>query len=391
MAFPQGTYVYRTNPDPYDQIIVLSQKVINAGFKTMWQLAQAEDDSPLKHFYKSIHGQYIDSDVGIPSIKLHVGSKEPMLYFLLSLTKGKFSVYESDESDVTVDWDIKDWVLAFNVTINQKQVAKDSEEYKRFKDRASLPESDFSLAQLFIDSSSSTSFNRDLTTFGEHSLDQLTTAASASVIEFINHWVIVMHESGGSILGYSAQREQGTSELNKYAPSFPPTGIDYATYPWRGDDGSGPDKDGQDQNALSYLMVSDFRNLPSEGAIPYTGAWVDGYSRGASFCMSRTLFWKWLLPVMREVVKAMTPIPETPYVVYNGTPKDAPYGNGYKWHIGDASAPYYDYKWVPSGQATWKATSPRKETSNRATDTHDSTDYEVVSESSMLVPQLQFT
>lgn len=119
MVSPQDTYASKTNPDPYDQIIVLSQKVINAGFKTMWKLAQADDDSPLKHFKKSIHGQYIDSDVGVPSVRLHVGSKEPMLHFLLSLTKGKLSVYESDESEDALEWDIKNWVLAFNVTISR--------------------------------------------------------------------------------------------------------------------------------------------------------------------------------------------------------------------------------------------------------------------------------
>ncbi|KAI4862027.1 hypothetical protein F4820DRAFT_464061 [Hypoxylon rubiginosum] len=215
MVSPQDTYASKTNPDPYDQIIVLSQKVINAGFKTMWKLAQADDDSPLKHFKKSIHGQYIDSDVGVPSVRLHVGSKEPMLHFLLSLTKGKLSVYESDESEDALEWDIKNWVLAFNVTINQKQVTKASDEYKKFQKRASLPESDFSLAQLFIDSSSSTSFNQDLTTFGEHSLDQLTPEARATVIEFINHWVTVMRESGSSILGYSAQREKGPNERER--------------------------------------------------------------------------------------------------------------------------------------------------------------------------------
>lgn len=142
---------------------------------------------------------------------------------------------------------------------------------------------------------------------------------------------------------------------------------------------------------MSYLMMSDFRNLPAQGAIPYTGPWVDGDSRGGSFCMSRALLWGWLLPVMREVVIAMTPVPETPYAVYNGTPPDMPYATQDKWHIGDSSAGDDDYKWVPNGQATWKATTPRKVTSKKATDTHDANDYEVVSESSMLVPQLQFT
>lgn len=82
-------------------------------------MAQGDDDSPLTHFKKSTHGEYIDSDVGAPSVALHVESKDPMLFFLLSLTKGKLAVYENDESEDLLEWDIKDWVLAFNVTIGK--------------------------------------------------------------------------------------------------------------------------------------------------------------------------------------------------------------------------------------------------------------------------------
>lgn len=119
MSSSQDTYVSNTSPLPYHQIIVLSQKVINAGFKNMWKLAQGDLDTPLKHFKKTIHGEYIDSDVGVPSVEIHVESREPMLYFLLSLTKGKLAVYSSDTSDDLLKWDIKDWVLAFNVVISE--------------------------------------------------------------------------------------------------------------------------------------------------------------------------------------------------------------------------------------------------------------------------------
>lgn len=54
----------------------------------------------------------------------------------------------------------------------------------------------------------STKFNPDLTSFGEHNFNELTPAAKASVLQFIDHWIKVMSESGSSILGYSAQREQ---------------------------------------------------------------------------------------------------------------------------------------------------------------------------------------
>ncbi|KAM0095801.1 hypothetical protein ACP6JD_000611 [Aspergillus fumigatus] len=391
MASSQDNFVSKTNPDPYDQIIVLSQKVINAGFKNMWKLAQGDDDSPLTHFKKSIHGEYIEADVGIPSVKLHVESREPMLYFLLALKNGEMAVYESDDSDTLFKWDIKDWVLAFNVVINQKKITKDSEEYRKFKERAGLPESNFSLAQLFIDASSSTKFNPDLTSFGEHNLNELTPAAKASVLQFIDHWIKVMSESGSSILGYSAQREQvnGGDErkefwdatnakvraVNEYAPSFPPTSIDYFCYPWRGVDGSGANKDDQDSNALAYLLMSDFKNPPAEGSIQYSGPWVDGDDRVASFCMNRALFWNWMLPIARQVVVAMTPVPETPYVSYAGTPPDMPWRTRPRYHIGDTNASANDYKWVPNPSGGWSTSMPMKFTWDKVTVPHNSNDW----------------
>ncbi|KEY75552.1 hypothetical protein BA78_0796 [Aspergillus fumigatus] len=355
IASSQDNFVSRTNPDPYDQIIVLSQKVINAGFKNMWKLAQGDDDSPLTHFKKSIHGEYIEADVGIPSVKLHVESREPMLYFLLALKNGEMAVYESDDSDTLFKWDIKDWVLAFNVVINQKKITKDSEEYRKFKERAGLPESNFSLAQLFIDASSSTKFNPDLTSFGEHNLNELTPAAKASVLQFIDHWIKVMSESGSSILGYSAQREQvnGGDEL----------------------DGSGANKDDQDSNALAYLLMSDFKNPPAEGSIQYSGPWVDGDDRVASFCMNRALFWNWMLPTARQVVVAMTPVPETPYVSYAGTPPDMPWRTRPRYHIGDTNASANDYKWVPNPSGGWSTSMPMKFKWDKVTVPHNSNDW----------------
>ncbi|KAI1490629.1 hypothetical protein F5X96DRAFT_669502 [Biscogniauxia mediterranea] len=373
----QDSYVTDTSPYPYDQIIVLSQKVINAGFKNMWKIAQGDDDSPLKHFKKTSHGEYIDSDVGVPSVKVHVESRGPILYFLLSLTRGELVVYENDDSDNLLKFDIKDWILAFNVYINQKKITKDSDKYKEFKKRAGLPESNFSLVQLFIDSSSK--FNEALTTFGDHSLDGLTPSTRARVIDFITNWLLVMSQEGNSILGYSAQREEN-DELNKYAPSFPPTSIDYFPYPWLGASGNGSAKDGQDENSLSYLMMSNFTSRPAQGAIPYTGPWTNGGSRGASFCMGRPLFWGWLLSLMRKLSMAMTPIPEEPYVAYVGKPDDMPWRYGWTWHIGDSDAKDDDYKWIPSGQNAWQAKSSDKYSFSRADHPHEKNDYETAEE-----------
>ncbi|PYH40188.1 uncharacterized protein BP01DRAFT_370097 [Aspergillus saccharolyticus JOP 1030-1] len=367
MSSSQDSFIANTSPDPYDQIIVLSQKVINAGFNSMWKLAQGDDESPLTHFHKSIHGESIDATVGPPSVQLHVESHEPMLYFLLALKTGTIILYKSQESDDTISLAVNNWVLAFNVVINQKKITKDSDEYKQFKERAGLPESNFSLAQLFIDSSSSTKFNVDLSNTGDTKLDDLSGDSRASLLTFIDHWIKGMSENGKNILGWSAQREhsKAADELNPYAPSFPPTSIDYFCYPWRGTNGQGSNQDNQDDNALSYLLMSDFKNPPAEGAIAYTGPWVDHASgRDASFCMSRTLFWGWMLPLVRQVVVAMTPMPDKPYVEYVGTPSDTPWSFGARYHVGDSGASDSDYQWVPNGNNGWSTSTADKSSSS---------------------------
>ncbi|PYH77439.1 hypothetical protein BO82DRAFT_423674 [Aspergillus uvarum CBS 121591] len=348
MSSSQEYYVNNTSPDPYDQIIVLSQKVINAGFKNMWKLAQGEDEGPLTHFHKSIHGESIDATVGAPSVQLHVESREPMLYFLLALRTGKVVLYKSQESDDTIELDIDNWVLAFDVVINQKKISKDSDEYKKFKERAGLPESNFSLAQLFIDSSSSTKFNEDITTLGKAKLSDLSGDSRASLLRFIDHWIKGMSENGKSILGYSAQREVSKSADERKRASH------------------GSNKDYQDDNAMSYLLMSNFKNPPAEGAMGYTGPWVDGAGdRGASSCMSRTLFWEWMLPLARQVVVAMTPVPDTPYLEWVGTPADTPYGFWTRYHIGDAGASDSSYKWVPNAYGGWSTSTEDKSTAKK--------------------------
>lgn len=176
--------------------------------------------------------------------------------------------------------------------------------------------------------------------------------------------------------------------VNEYAPSFPPTSIDYVPYPWLGDNGNGSEQDGQDQNSLSYLMMSKFESPPRPVGMPYTGPWTDEGNRKASFCTSERLFWGWLHPLMRKLSRAMTPIPEKPYLENTGIPPDRPWHFQPMWHIGDSDAPDDDYKWVASDQTTWKATTPTKSSFSTAEDPNNEKDREIAKESSMLMSQL---
>lgn len=117
-----GNIFSSTDPSPYDQVIILSQKTINDSFKNMWELAQLDDDSPLKHFKIKIRGgSFLEVDIGQPSVELCVTVSDPMLYFKLKMASGKLKLYlsDDDEDESAVEWDVKNWVFAFSVTIGE--------------------------------------------------------------------------------------------------------------------------------------------------------------------------------------------------------------------------------------------------------------------------------
>lgn len=180
-----GSYINSTDSSPWDQMIVVSQKVINESFQNMWQLAQLDDAaSPLKHYERTTRaGEYLKFDVGVPSVQLQTVPKDELLYFMLRMTGGSCFIYLTDDEndDTHIDWEINDWVFAFSVDIGesisffprhschqldiliiflaQKTVDKESQEYQDFKNRSGLLNWDFSLACLFIDTSCKCSLN----------------------------------------------------------------------------------------------------------------------------------------------------------------------------------------------------------------------------------------
>jgi hypothetical protein len=110
---------HRTNPNPYDQIIVLSQKTINDELYNMW--AVAPDDSPLLSY--SLHlrdGQTLDCQLDAPVISLQVNNQESVqLYYYLKMLSGTLKLYVSnDPADLTMkSFDTTDWSIAVPVKI----------------------------------------------------------------------------------------------------------------------------------------------------------------------------------------------------------------------------------------------------------------------------------
>ena len=118
-----SSLIEKTNPEPYEQIIVLCQKMINEAFNNMWMLA--DDDSPLSHFkYKNRAGEYIDTDLGPPKVQLVVTTDDPQLYYLLAMSQGSLKIYTTDDADdpADIEWTIDGWIFAFSVKIGKRDL-----------------------------------------------------------------------------------------------------------------------------------------------------------------------------------------------------------------------------------------------------------------------------
>lgn len=116
------SYINSTDSSPWDQMIVLSQKVINDSFQNMWEKAQLDGDSPLSHYERTNRSQeYLKFDVGAPTVELQVVPKDQLLFFKLHMKSGSCFIYLSEDpnDDRSIDWQINDWVFAFSVSIGK--------------------------------------------------------------------------------------------------------------------------------------------------------------------------------------------------------------------------------------------------------------------------------
>lgn len=166
--------------------------------------------------------------------------------------------------------------------------------------------------------------------------------------------------------------------MNEYAPTFPPTSIDYSSYPWKGLDGSQKKSDNLDTNAISYLMMSNFQDPPVSGSIEYSGAWVDG-DRDGTFVMSRGLFWPWMQSLMREIVIGMVPYPNEPVCYYSPSDPDLPFNTEMNFQVGDPLAQTNQYQFPEMKQGeVWKLSGEYRTSRKNAVNEIDMNDKMVV-------------
>ena len=165
--------------------------------------------------------------------------------------------------------------------------------------------------------------------------------------------------------------------VNKYEPTFPPTRIDYDCYPWRNNP-TDQDQDNQDKNALSYLMMSDFKSPPSK-TLAYTGQYVDD-SHDATYVMNRSLFWPWMMSKLRQVVIGIVPVPDYPILEWDDSDKDHPYLSDLSYHFGDNNATSNDYVFTALTPGKWSWQGRPLSSTKTVTNPHDSSDSETINQ-----------
>jgi len=102
-----------TDPTPYRQLIVLSEKMINDGFYNMWAIA--DDGSPLLSVDIDVTNVgSLSGDLDAPSLSLHVTSVDPQLYFIVTFTNGTLTLDATTKS-----WDVTGWIFSFPVNLGE--------------------------------------------------------------------------------------------------------------------------------------------------------------------------------------------------------------------------------------------------------------------------------
>ncbi|KAI1331438.1 hypothetical protein F5Y16DRAFT_359973 [Xylariaceae sp. FL0255] len=355
-----------TDPSPYGQAIFLSQNVINKSFHNMWALTPKRDPPPLREFQADTMNGSIDIVLDAPTVKLMTTTnQDPQLFFILNIKSGTITVYTGTIKHYqSKDFDTTGWTFGFAVKIASKFVDKNDPKYVTSVTNAGFSPDVYSLAQLYLDVSSSTKNSTQYNSYGTYDWSKESPQTHAAFNGFCQNWFDLMKEKGCNVVGYSLQATKVDSSKADVA-TFLPTSIDYWVYPWKDPEQSYPSlTDGSPNNALCYLMMSDFVGSPSRAGLEYSGTFVKD---GALYTMNRDNFWdRWLIPLMQGLNKGAEIIPNEPIASYDpNLDPNWPWKSDISCSIGVSEShgtthPYYAFTKDGSQAATWTWSGEKK-------------------------------
>ncbi|KAI1177489.1 hypothetical protein F4777DRAFT_207732 [Nemania sp. FL0916] len=364
--------IRKTDPGPYGQAIFLSQKMINEAFDDMWYFTPEDDPPPLREYKEDFFSGSVDMQLNAPTVKLMVTTKQdPQLYFMLNIKSGKITIYtgKSPKDPKPKDFDVAGWTFGFAVKIARKEVKKDDPKFSAAVTSAGFSPDVYSLAQLYLDISSSTVNHEQYNSYGAYDWQKEDPRTRSVFDSFCQEWWNEMKERNCNVVGYSLQATD--SDPTKVdAATFPPTSIDYWVYPWLDPNVSNPPlTDDSPNNALCYLMMSDFKPSPARVGIEYSGAFVNG---GGLYVMNSDNFWgNWLIPLMQGLNKGAEIIPLEPVAEYRPERATYQFDTNIRYSVGvdgdsGTTDPYFAFTKSSSQPPTWTWSGAEK-TSSKTT------------------------
>lgn len=206
-------------------------------------------------------------------------------------------------------------------------------------------------------------------TYGTYNWANESADTKSSFETFTSKWFKRMKATNRTVVGYALQVKKGASDH----ATFPPTSIDYYVYPWLDPQSSSPTKtDGSPNNALSYLMMSNFATPPETPTLDYSGTFV---RTGGLFVLRSDLFWdQWLIPLLQGINKGAEIIPDKPFVQYSTSDPSWPFTVNLRFHAGvtgghqKTTDSYYAFNKDHSRARTWNWSGRERVESNSVTD-----------------------
>ncbi|KAI5461886.1 hypothetical protein BGZ63DRAFT_356267 [Mariannaea sp. PMI_226] len=317
--------VGKTTPTPYNQAVILSQKTINSAFSNMWLLA--DPTSPIRSIAISTRdGEKLQGELLAPTVIVNVVDFTYMLYFQWNFKSGSMTLYTTDDPNnpTTKTFDLTQWTVAFGTSLTRDTIPPTDPSYAGYKQQMGVPaDSQFSLAKLYVKSQETPGYYPQGSSFNGLDWSKETPIIQAHFEQLRYVWMDQMANGGLTHIGVMLQTDQPAT-VNPNAPTFPPTSIDYAVYPWKDPSNPLPPNNDSDSNALCYLIMTNNATPPVPPQLPYSGTWVDADApetgRDAILCMNKSQFWAgWLLPLMRVLNLATQIQPTAPILLpYQG-------------------------------------------------------------------------
>ncbi|KAF8253325.1 hypothetical protein K440DRAFT_657304 [Wilcoxina mikolae CBS 423.85] len=285
-----------TTTQGYDQIVALSQNNINASFAFLF-----ENNDAFRTIDIDVPDEgTMNADMNPPTVEFVVNSELHKVYFFLNFDTGTFEYWTGHgPSSKKHDISMKDWVFAFAVNLDlslldAQRVPEDVQ--KRIK----VPGS-YSVSQLLLDFQTA---DLDAFSIDKSSMPGLDLTPGRDVDQkayltlYLNKYVEQLKGGEHNILGY-AVTVPDPAVANPYAPTFPPTDLQFQTYAYRsGGDASAPPQPGY--NMLLFLEMTEHRPFPP-AALNWSGNWLIPNMAG-TMAISKQNFWnRYLLPKLVDI------------------------------------------------------------------------------------------